>query len=227
MAEAIDLDRAPMSIVIPFPDSDEIWTHPPVPQWGQTVVMDFALNVFYPSVFGYLLGRNLSPAKTHARHSFMHNFACLVALPHRYQEAIDSWNVSHSDWPFQPISGPSCTLTRMGPDLGCAINMTINEVIQVLIDNCIPVPWIDHWYVYSLYYLDHHHDGQSLFMGYLKTSTMTASNTSRPLVFPPSSPNGMVGGHPLMMTLFGYMLFTCVKKRTIVTARMIAMTGSK
>jgi hypothetical protein len=120
--------------------------------------MDFALNVFYPSVFGYLLGRNLSPAETHAQHSFMRNFACLVALPHRYQEAIDSWNTSHSERPFQPISGPSCTLTQMGPNLGCAINMTIDNVIQVLIDNCIPIPRIDHSYVYGLYYLDHHHD---------------------------------------------------------------------
>jgi hypothetical protein len=96
----------------------------------------------------------------------MRTFACLTALPHRYQEAIDSWNASHPTLPFQPISGPTFTLNRMGLDMGRVPNMAISDVIQVLLDNRIPVPWIDHAYAYGLHYLDHHHDGQSPFNGH-------------------------------------------------------------
>jgi hypothetical protein len=88
-----------------------------------------------------------------------------MALPHHYQEAIDSWNELHPDQPFQPISGPTFTLTQMGQELGSVMNMTMDNVIQVLMNNCIPVPWINHSYVFSLHYLDHHHDGCSPFHG--------------------------------------------------------------
>ena len=53
----------------------------------------------------------------------------------------------------------------MGKELGRTMNMTMDDVIQVLMDNHIPVPWIDHSYAFSLHYLDHHHDCQSPFYG--------------------------------------------------------------
>ena len=53
----------------------------------------------------------------------------------------------------------------MGQELGRAMNMTMDDVIQVLMDNHIPVPWIDHSYAFSLHYLDHHHDGCNPFHG--------------------------------------------------------------
>ena len=63
---------------LPMPGADHLFALAPwaqyIAHYGRPgiqnhfvgVAMDYAHNIFYPSVFGYLLGRNLSPADTHA-----------------------------------------------------------------------------------------------------------------------------------------------------------------
>ena len=57
--------------LVPWAQYIAHYGRPGLPNHFIGVVMDFALNVFYPSIFWYLLGRNLSPADTHAQHTFM------------------------------------------------------------------------------------------------------------------------------------------------------------
>jgi hypothetical protein len=60
------------------------------------------------------------------------------------------------DHPFQPSTGNSITLSRASDHQDQVANLTMDNVITVLQDNCVPVEWVDHSYAYGLHYLAEH-----------------------------------------------------------------------
>ena len=102
------------------------------------VTIDYAFRVERQSVFGHGLCRILAPAGRNT--IFRRLFACLLALPHRYHEAIGEFNWSHPDSLFMPQAGPEFSISR--PHLSnTQPNMQIQDVIDILIDNRIPPEW--------------------------------------------------------------------------------------
>jgi len=116
------------------------------------VVMDHAFRVNRRSVFGYGLGRLMTPGG-HEPH-FRRLFGCLLALPRRYWEVVAKYNRRHPREPFTEQTGPTYSLHRPRLLTGAAANMTIQDIINVLIDNRIPPAWIDHGYTYGLNFIN-------------------------------------------------------------------------
>ena len=85
---------------------------------------------------------------------FRRLYACLLALPRRYQEAIIKYNQRHPKEPFTEQPGPTYSLHRPWPLNGAAANTTIQDIIDILIDNRIPPTWIDHGYTYGLNFIN-------------------------------------------------------------------------
>ena len=108
------------------------------------VVIDHAFRVNRRSVFGYGLGRLIMPGGHEP--NFRRLFACLLALPRRYREAIVEHNQQHPEDLFTEQPGPTFSVHRPRLTIGAAANTTVQDVIDVLIDNCIPPMWIDHGY---------------------------------------------------------------------------------
>jgi hypothetical protein len=116
------------------------------------MVIDHAFRVNRRSIFGYGLGRLMMPG---GRDPHFHQlFACLLALPIRYREAIIEHNRHHSEDPFSEQPRPTYSLHRPQLVTGAAANTTMQDVINVLIDNRIPLAWIDHGYTYGLNYIN-------------------------------------------------------------------------
>jgi len=74
------------------------------------VVIDHAFRVNRRSVFGYGLGRIMMPGGREPH--FRRLFACLLALPRRYREAIVEHNRRHPEDPFLEQPGPTFSLRR-------------------------------------------------------------------------------------------------------------------
>ena len=117
------------------------------------VVIDHAFRVNRRSVFGYGLGRLMTPGGREPH--FRRLFACLLALPRRYREAIIEYNRRHPEDPFTEQHGPTYSLRRPRIITGAAANTTMQDVIDVLIDNRIPPSWIDHGYTYGLNFINY------------------------------------------------------------------------
>jgi hypothetical protein len=71
-------------------------------------------------------------------------------------EYVQDWAKLHDQPPQFPSPGPNITVTRMNWASKSADTMTMDDVTCVLLDNQIPVPWIDHAYTFGLHYLNHH-----------------------------------------------------------------------
>jgi hypothetical protein len=116
------------------------------------VVIDHAFRVNRRSIFGYGLGRIMMPGNREPH--FQQLFACLLALLRRYQEAIVEYNRRHTKEPFSEQHEPTYSLRRPRLITGAAANTTMQDVIDVLIDNRIPPVWIDHGYTYGLNFIN-------------------------------------------------------------------------
>jgi hypothetical protein len=123
------------------------------------VAFNYAFHVHYQSVFGHLLCCALAPASSMARAVFTCHFACLIAVPHHYQELVQDWAGSNGQPEDFPNPHPTIVLSRMEWMHPNAHTMTINDVAHLMTDNCIPVSWADHAYTYSLHFIDHYMTG--------------------------------------------------------------------
>ncbi len=121
------------------------------------VAFDYAMRVERRSVFGYSLSRLISPAASAP--AFRRQFAFLVSLPRRYREAIVEYDRSHPHSPFSPQVGPDFIIHRARIPSMHAANVSLQDVINVLLDNRIPPSWIDHAYPYGFIFMDAHHTG--------------------------------------------------------------------
>ncbi|KAF4609970.1 hypothetical protein D9613_010370 [Agrocybe pediades] len=126
------------------------------------IAIDFTYRVYRPTAFGFGLSRLLSPADANARVAFVRLFAQLCASINRYREAVEDYDRTHPSSPFVPQTGPNVTITRNCMDPNHVKNMSIQDVIDTLIHNCIPVEWIDHCYTYGYQYLNQRFNGSKL-----------------------------------------------------------------
>jgi hypothetical protein len=155
-----------LGISMPAPDAGldiELWAQyvtlharPGGPNPFVGLAFNYAYQVHYCTFFGYALSHILGPPSSHARSVFVHHFSCLMAIPHRYLEYVQDWAKLHDQPPQFPSPGPNITVTRMNWASESADTMTMDNVARVLLDNRIPVPWIDHAYTFGLHYLNHH-----------------------------------------------------------------------
>jgi hypothetical protein len=117
------------------------------------VAMNYAMQADHRSVFRYLLGQVLGLCSMAAHPDFVRVYACIVALPGYYCEAIDIWNVSYPNKPFVECSGDTVTIQPF--DEKKATDLIPDGLIDHLITHGIPPSWIDHAYLFGLHYLNH------------------------------------------------------------------------
>jgi len=120
------------------------------------IVIDYALRVHRWSVFGYVLIRTLSPTGRESSPTFRRILASVLALPHHYREAIVEDNRQHPV-PFAPQQGPIYFLNRACIDPMQHLNLTQQDIINVLLDNRIPPEWVDHAYMYGVNLINAHY----------------------------------------------------------------------
>jgi hypothetical protein len=106
------------------------------------IMMDYGFRVYCPSLFRCLLGRAMSPPDQFGCHTFQRLFACLVAQPGLYTEKIDRWTAEHPTEPFQPCTGDTITITHLSLAPENVANMTLDDIISTLCNNCIPVEFL-------------------------------------------------------------------------------------
>jgi hypothetical protein len=82
---------------------------------------------------------------------FMKYFACMLAQPCLYHEAIQCWDDDHPNNPITKATGHQISLEHMGAD---AI-LTLKTVLDHILLNCVPPSWIDHSYTFRLHLLNH------------------------------------------------------------------------
>lgn len=66
------------------------------------IAIDYAFRVGRRSVFGYALSRLLAPRERDVTAAFWRQFAFLMALPHRYREAIIQHDQANPQSPITP-----------------------------------------------------------------------------------------------------------------------------
>jgi len=84
------------------------------------IVMNYAYQVDRRSVFGYILGRALGPRQNKPRSEFMRIYACLLAQPHFYHDAIDTWDQTHPNQPYIEATGGTIAIRSMDRPLESA-----------------------------------------------------------------------------------------------------------
>ncbi|KAF8869211.1 hypothetical protein BD779DRAFT_1480178 [Infundibulicybe gibba] len=147
----------------------DVWAQYIIHHWrpgGNNPLNGAALNRAYHanhrSIFGYLIAKALGPRtleknsnSTIPKAHFMQQYAILVAKPQAYHEAITQWEQETGN-KFSPINLilSSVTLKRI-PMEQCSANITQDDIVHLLIENQIPLAWIDHAYTFGIYYLDH------------------------------------------------------------------------
>lgn len=102
-------------------------------------------------------------------HAFRRQFIYLVASPRRYREAIIDYDRAHPQSPFTPQGGPTYTLHRARLDPSRAANLSVQDIINVFLDNRIPPEWADHAYVYGVIGLNGLYNGSPINQGLLDT----------------------------------------------------------
>ena len=67
------------------------------------ILFNYAFQVDLRSVFGYMLGRVLSPNYSNGWRVFVQHFVSILAWPRYYDEAIVQWNQTNPGRPFTPV----------------------------------------------------------------------------------------------------------------------------
>jgi len=125
------------------------------------VLMDFAYCVNCQTVFGLALARLLNSIERGTQPVYHRRFACMMALPHRYHEAIMEFDQRNALSPFRPQEGLTFHLSRPHIEAHQIANLGLQDIINVLLDNRIPPSWVDHSYLFGLAYLNAHYVGNS------------------------------------------------------------------
>ncbi|KAG6843626.1 hypothetical protein H0H87_002297 [Tephrocybe sp. NHM501043] len=84
-----------------------------------------------------------------------HQLTLLFTHPSLYQEAIAAHNMQHLDWPFMPLSREELSLNQVYMSKTFIQNFCEVDAICVLMQNYIPVEWVDHVYTYGMVYLEY------------------------------------------------------------------------
>ncbi|KAF7784900.1 hypothetical protein Agabi119p4_1065 [Agaricus bisporus var. burnettii] len=121
--------------------------NPGTTNYTHGIIIDHLFRVDRSTVFAYGLSRILTDAKSsdhEARRRFTRAFASLTALPGLYREVAYSVGAGLT---YQ--SGPDVIIHPVILERQDVFTLDINTVIQVLLDNRIDPPWIDHCYTYG------------------------------------------------------------------------------
>ena len=76
------------------------------------ILMDFTYRINRRTVFGLALARLLNPIEWGTQPIYRRLFACVMALLHRYHEAIMKFDQRNALSPFRPQEGPTFLLSR-------------------------------------------------------------------------------------------------------------------
>lgn len=149
--EWFDLDRWAQFIIAHHnPDTGN--------QFIPGIAIETTSRILRESIFGHVFCLALCPAEASGSHlrRFQRQFAYVVALPHFYQEAVDVAQSRGEAIEFLSPDATSASLHKITFERMRNKNLNKNDVIQVLLENGIPVEWIQHAYSYGVNYLDHH-----------------------------------------------------------------------
>ena len=125
----------------------------PGPNFFAGVVMDYAYRVHRRSIFGIGLVRLLTPEGKNPH--FRRFVAALFALPRRYREAIEEYDLRNPSQPFVAQTGPTFLVSRLHMPSQHIPNMNLQTIIDLFIENRIPPSWVDHSYPFGLNFIDH------------------------------------------------------------------------
>ncbi|KAG6807468.1 hypothetical protein H0H92_007352 [Tricholoma furcatifolium] len=137
--------------------------YPGSPNVFSGAAMDLSLRVDRRSVFGMLLCRALAPHK--GRNHFIRQFAMTVTSPGLYREAIRDYNDRFPSEPFEPLPltpGATIRLRKLKASLSQVKNLGRDDVLRLLLLNCILLDWVDHAYTYSVVYMDYHYSASDV-----------------------------------------------------------------
>lgn len=165
------IDNATAGLGLPMPAPDQLFDisaqaryashhwHPgsASPQIG--VLHDYAHRVHVSTVIASSLGRALAPTHPEGRSAFMRLYNHLAVLRRLYEERALLYNANHPNNPFTPHPGGPITLRRMRIDPTHAGNMNLDDVVDVLIQNRIPVEWMNQAYAYGFHALNQQYGG--------------------------------------------------------------------
>ncbi|KAG6898015.1 hypothetical protein C0992_007011 [Termitomyces sp. T32_za158] len=99
----------------------------------------------------------------HRKTTLVCQMALIMAHPDLYCEAIDAFNKVYDEL-FAAQYGPQLTINQVHVPDNKVWNFSDNDMICILLYNCIPVEWVDHAYTYGVVYLEQqfHHPTMSL-----------------------------------------------------------------
>ncbi|KAH9480930.1 hypothetical protein JR316_0007533 [Psilocybe cubensis] len=118
------------------------------------IIMDRFLRLDRRSVFGGGLLRIIRPVDRGAHSAFTRQYVILVAHSNRYREAIARYNQENPNATFKVQRGPPFKVIRSSADEHSARNLTVDDVINVLLENGIPPEWVDHAYNFGYQYMN-------------------------------------------------------------------------
>ena len=97
-------------------------------------------------MLGLALARLLNPIEQGAQPIYRRLFACMMALPHHYHEAIMEFNQRNALSPFRPQEGLTFLLSQSQIKVHQIpqANLGLQDIINVLLNNRIPPSWVDY-----------------------------------------------------------------------------------
>ena len=120
------------------------------------VAMDRAFHVDQHSIFEYCLGWALAPLANKPHQEFIKAWACILAQPQLYHEAMCQWDADHPNQSFTEVTGTTIDIKHLSSD---EPTFSTTVVMDHAICNHIPLLWVDHGYTFGLHFL-----GQYLMM---------------------------------------------------------------
>ncbi len=135
--------------------------HPDAPDGVDGVLFEQRRVIHRRTIFGYGLARIFGPQGELTSQKLVRPFALLFATPGWYQEFIDSYNGRNPSTPFQPQSGPTYRIRPLATNYLGPPDPTVADAARILILNGIPKSWVDHAYLFGLWWLNHSHLGET------------------------------------------------------------------
>ncbi|PPQ91343.1 hypothetical protein CVT25_003734 [Psilocybe cyanescens] len=126
------------------------------------IIMDLMMRVDRRSIFGIGMARMLGPNDRAVRAAFTRGFAFLAAHSNRYREGIAVFNDKNPTNPFKPQRGPTYKFMRCDIPPSHARNLSIDNIINVLLINGIPPEWVDHAYNFGYQYMNQKYSGSNI-----------------------------------------------------------------
>ncbi|KAG6882491.1 hypothetical protein C0992_011529, partial [Termitomyces sp. T32_za158] len=130
-----------------------IYGRPGLENTWQGIAVDFAYRMHWRTLFGFALCRALC-ANSAGKTTLVRRFALVMARPGLYREAVAAYAAANPTCPFVAQYGADIEIRQVHVPDDQVRNFSNNDVICILIHNCIPPDWVDHAYTYGVVYLE-------------------------------------------------------------------------